>query len=102
MSSARPVGRRSSTWRSESARSADRSPRHSPLHPDEGAEAQWAGEAKIAGRAVAAGPITEGPAGDRFHADITEVVPTHLNPEATMLVIEWWTPKHGLRTVARE
>ncbi|MEO3746019.1 pyridoxamine 5'-phosphate oxidase family protein [Plantactinospora sp. B5E13] len=72
------------------------------VDPVEGAEAQWPGEAKIAGRAVAVGPITEGPAGDRFHADISEVVHTHLNPEATMLVIEWWTPTHGLRTVARE
>lgn len=72
------------------------------VDPIEGAEAQWPGEAKIAGRAIAAGPITEGPSGDRFHADITEVVHTHLNPEATMLVIEWWTPTHGLRTVARE
>jgi hypothetical protein len=72
------------------------------IDPVEGAEAQWPGEAKIAGRAIAAGPITEGPAGDRFHADITEVVHTHLNETATLLVIEWWTPTHGLRTIERE
>jgi hypothetical protein len=72
------------------------------VDPVEGAEAQWPGEAKIAGRAVAAGPITEGPDGDRFHADIHEVVHTHLNENASMLVIEWWTPTHGLRRIERE
>src|SRR4029078_5741375 len=46
---------------------------------------------------VPAGPITEGPDGARFQADIAEVVHTHLDPEATMLVVEWWTPAHGLR-----
>jgi hypothetical protein len=72
------------------------------VDPVEGAEAQWPGEAKISGRAIAAGRITEGPDGDRFHADLTEVVHTRLNAEATRLVIEWWTPAHGLRTVERE
>jgi hypothetical protein len=68
------------------------------VDPVEGHEAQWPGEAKIAGRAV----LTEGPDGDAFRADITEVVLTHLNDEATLLVIEWWTPAHGLRSVERE
>jgi len=36
------------------------------------------------------------------HADIAEVVHTQLNQEATMLVIEWWTPAHGLRRIERE
>jgi hypothetical protein len=72
------------------------------VDPVEGAEAQWPGEAKISGRAVAAGRITDGPDGDRFHADIAEVVHTHLNDEATLLVVEWWTPTHGLRKAERE
>jgi hypothetical protein len=72
------------------------------VDPVEGAEAQWPGEAKISGRAVAAGPITEGPAGDRFLADIAEVVHTHLNEQATLLVVEWWTPTRGLRRIERE
>jgi hypothetical protein len=29
-------------------------------------------------------------------------VHTHLNLEATMLVVEWWTPAHGLRKIERE
>ena len=65
------------------------------------AEAAWPGEVKVAGRAVLAGPLTEGPEGDRFHADIAEVVHTHLNEQATLLVIEWWTPAHGLQKLER-
>jgi len=72
------------------------------VDPVEGSEAQWPGEAKISGRAIAAGSIVEGPDGDRFHADIAEVVHTRLNQEATMLVVEWWTPAHGLRRTERE
>ncbi|HTX81925.1 MAG TPA: pyridoxamine 5'-phosphate oxidase family protein [Streptosporangiaceae bacterium] len=72
------------------------------VDPVEGAEAQWPGEAKVAGRAVAAGPNTERPDGDRFQADIHDVVHTHLNEKATMMVIEWWTPTHGLRRIERE
>ena len=72
------------------------------VDPVEGAEAQWPGEAKISGRAVAAGPLTEGPDGDRFRADIAVVAHTHLNEEATLLVVEWWTPEQGLRRVERE
>jgi hypothetical protein len=72
------------------------------VDPVKGAEAQWPGEAKISGRAIAAGPVREGPEGERFHAEIAAVVHTHLNAEATLLVIEWWTPTHGLRRIERE
>ena len=72
------------------------------VDPVEGSEAQWPGEAKIYGQAIAAGSVIDGPAGDRFQADIAEVVHTHLNNEATMLVVEWWTPAHGLRRIERE
>ncbi|MTD54876.1 pyridoxamine 5'-phosphate oxidase family protein [Amycolatopsis pithecellobii] len=65
------------------------------VDPVEGAEAQWPGEAKIAGRAVPTGP-------EGFRVEVTEVVHTHLNPEATLLVVEWWTPAHGLRRIERE
>jgi hypothetical protein len=74
----------------------------STVDPIEGSEPHWPGEAKISGRAIHAGPTTEGPEGDLFHADIAEVVHTHLDPGATMLVVEWWTPTHGLRKVERK
>jgi len=67
------------------------------VDPVEGAEAQWPGEAKISGLAMPAGSD-----GTSFRADITGVVHTHLNEKATLLVIEWWTPAHGLRRVERE
>jgi hypothetical protein len=70
--------------------------------PIEGAAAQWPGEVKIAGRAIAAGPIADGPQGDSFRVDIAEVVHTHLNEQATLMVIEWWTPEKGLRRIERE
>jgi hypothetical protein len=72
------------------------------IDPVDGSEANWPGEAKISGRTIAGGPLTEGPPGDRFLTDIAEVVHTHLNEEGTMLVIEWWTPTHGLRKTERE
>jgi hypothetical protein len=72
------------------------------VDPIEGREAEWPGEAKISGRAIPAGPIGKGPAGDLFHADIAEVVHTHLDEAAKLLVVEWWTPTHGLRRIERE
>ena len=72
------------------------------IDPVEGAAAQWPGEAKISGRAIAAPPTTDGPDADHFHADVAEVVHTHLNAEGTMLVVEWWTATHGLRRLERE
>ncbi len=81
---------------------------HGPtFHPDEGHESDWPGEAKIAGRAIPAGVTnadgaSEQPDGEMFVADITEVVITGLNAEATKLVVESWTPQRGLRRVERD
>jgi hypothetical protein len=81
---------------------------HGPtFHPEEGHESEWPGEAKIAGRAAAAGPAntndaSEQPDGVMFVADISEVVITGLNAEATRLVVESWTPERGLRKVERD
>jgi len=68
------------------------------IDPVEGAEAQWPGEAKVSGRAI---PASAGSDGDLFRVDIAEVVHTHLNPDASMLVVEWWTPTTGLRRTER-
>ena len=72
------------------------------VDPVAGSEAKWPGEAKISGRAIASGPITDGADGQRFQAAIAEVVHTHLNDAATLLVVEWWTPERGLRRIERE
>jgi hypothetical protein len=81
---------------------------HGPtFHPVEGNEREWPGEAKIAGRAIAAGPVRtpetpDAPEGELFVADITEIVVTGLNDEATKLRIESWTPERGRRTIERD
>jgi hypothetical protein len=51
---------------------------------------------------VAATEDAEAAAGDRFRAEIAEVVHTHLNDGATLLVVEWWTPTGGLQRIDRE
>jgi Pyridoxamine 5'-phosphate oxidase len=71
------------------------------VDPPEGDEAGWPGDAKVAGRAVPAGPV-DGIPGEMFRAEIDEVVVTGLNAAATALVIETWTPGRGLRRVERE
>lgn len=71
------------------------------VDPVEGSEAQWPGEAKVSGLAIP-GPVTEGQDGDRFLAGIALVVHTHLDPAATRLVIDWWTPAEGLQKAERE
>jgi hypothetical protein len=81
---------------------------HGPtFHPEAGKESDWPGEAKISGRATPAGPVATDeagnePDGEMFVADITEVVITGLNVEATKLVIESWTPERGVRRVERD
>lgn len=88
----------------------ERDPRfalHGPTSdPVDGKEGEWPGEAKIAGRAVRAGSIDTdeagGSDGEMFQADVTEVVVTGLDETATRLVVEWWTPDHGLRRIERE
>jgi hypothetical protein len=80
---------------------------HGPtVHPEEGNESEWPGEAKIAGRAVPAGRVTAGGGeeatdGEQFTTDITEIVVTSLDGGATMLVIESWTPDRGYRRTER-
>ena len=85
----------------------DRFALHGPtFHPEEGKEGDWPGEAKISGRVFPPGMRTADedapPEGDVFTADIFEVVITRLNAEATKLIIESWSPDHGLRTFERD
>ena len=78
---------------------------HGPtFHPEEGKESDWPGEAKIAGRAILVTTDEAGgqPDAETFVADITEVVITALNAEATRLVVESWTPGRGLRKIERD
>jgi hypothetical protein len=77
---------------------------HGPtVHPEEGKEGDWPGEAKIAGRAIASvASGTEQIGGVTFVADIHEVVITELNAQADKLIIEFWTPAKGRHRVERD
>lgn len=76
---------------------------HSPsIDPPDDNPSAWPGEAKIAGRAVADEPVDDaaaspetGPAGDRFHIDISEVVLTYVGTPADHLVVESWHADRG-------
>ena len=46
--------------------------------------------------------LRDGGDGHRFRVEIAEVVHTHLNAEATLLVVDWWTPAGGLQKLERE
>ncbi len=70
------------------------------VDPVEGQEASWPGEAKVAGRAVAIEAL-DGPSGDYFRLDITEVVFTRLNAAGTALLIESWHPGRGTESAER-
>lgn len=79
---------------------------HGPtFHPEHGEEDEWPGEAKVAGQAILLGPIPGGdgqPEGEMFAADISEVVLTGLNADASKLVVESWTPERGMVRVERD
>lgn len=57
----------------------------------------WAGEAKIAGRAIDVTQPKRAEEGHRFRVEITEVVLTRVGESADHLVIESWHPERGLQ-----
>jgi hypothetical protein len=63
--------------------------------------AAWAGDAKVSGRVVERASEDDQPPGPRFVIDIEEVVLTHLDPGATVLVVESWHPGRGLEVRSR-
>jgi Pyridoxamine 5'-phosphate oxidase len=85
------------------ARDLRRDPRvaiHGPTSdPPPGEDRAWAGEAKVAGRAI---EVESGSAAHRFEIDIPEAVITHLNDAGDRLVIESWTLRRGYRVSERD
>ena len=80
---------------------------HGPsFNPEEGKEGEWPGEAKISGRAVpvelASGDEEASGDAEAFTGDISEVVITGLNADASKLVVVSWTPSYGLRRFERD
>jgi hypothetical protein len=69
---------------------------HSPtVDPPDDDPAAWAGEGKVAGRAVEVSD-GQGDGAHRFVVDVTEVVLTAVGRPADHLVIESWHPGRGL------
>jgi hypothetical protein len=87
-------------------RDLERDPRlalHSPSEdPPPHHPAGWAGEAKLAGRAVEVDfPDSPVPGARRWRIEITEAVFTHLNEAGDRLVVESWHPGHGVVRLER-
>lgn len=82
------------------ARDLRRDPRfalHSPTEDTPEADpSSWAGEAKMAGRAIDVTDPAHAGDGHRFRLDIAEVVLTRVGEPADHLVIESWHPERGL------
>jgi hypothetical protein len=66
---------------------------HSPtVDPPEKSPGEWAGEAKVAGRAV---EVPESGEAHKFRVDITEVVWTRVAPSGDHLLIDSWHEGRG-------
>jgi Pyridoxamine 5'-phosphate oxidase len=102
-------------WKSVKALDLRRDPRFA-LHSGSDDPPDWSGDMKVSGRAEevddeerkralvrAQGQGGDGPPGDfhLFRARIEDVVVTRLNDERTKLVIEFWRPGEGVKTVER-
>jgi hypothetical protein len=73
---------------------------HCPtVDAEPGRESEWAGDAKLAGRAIEV--TTEAGGSHRFALDLLEVVHTRLSDPAEFLVIDSWHPDRGLQRVQR-
>lgn len=70
------------------------------VDPVDGQEAQWPGEAKVAGRVVAI-PQPDGPEGAYFRVELEEVVLTTITESGKELRIESWHPARGYRERTR-
>ena len=76
---------------------------HSPsVDPPEDDPSGWAGEAKVAGRAVLVGELDGETAGQLFRADLHEVVLTRLTDAGDRLLIEVWRPGEPVRRIERD
>lgn len=70
------------------------------VDPVDGQEAQWPGEAKVAGRVVPI-PPPGGPEGAYFRVELEEVVLTTITESGKELRVESWHPARGYRERVR-
>jgi hypothetical protein len=83
-----------SMWRSVKALDLLRDPRFALHSGSPDPDAGWAGDAKLAGRAIDVSE--EGATSHRFRLDVTELVVVHLDEPREHLVIESWHEGRGL------
>jgi hypothetical protein len=83
-----------SMWRSVKALDLLRDPRFALHSGSPDPDAGWAGDAKLAGRAVDVS--ADGAKSHRFRLDVTELVVVHLDEPRKHLVIESWHEGRGL------
>jgi Pyridoxamine 5'-phosphate oxidase len=88
-----------SMWNAVKALDLQRDPRFALHSGSPDPDAGWAGDAKIAGRAV---EVTEpGANAHRFRLDVTELVVVSLGDPADHIVIESWHEGRGVKRVER-
>jgi hypothetical protein len=98
-----------SMWRAAKALDLLRDPRFA-LHSASIVEPEWAGDAKVAGRAedatdpaAIARVLTRPPPGRMhlFRAEIDELVVVSVNDDQTKMIVESWHPGRGITRVER-
>ncbi|HUA95088.1 MAG TPA: pyridoxamine 5'-phosphate oxidase family protein [Acidimicrobiales bacterium] len=72
----------------------------STVDPDED-PTLWPGDAKVSGTASEVGEHQSHPGSHRFLVDLDHVVITRVGTPADHLVIETWSPDHGVRRIER-
>ncbi len=75
---------------------------HSPSVDPPDNPSEWAGEGKLAGRAVEVPNDDPDDDSHSFRIDVDEVVFTHINDAGNRLVIESWHPGRGIEVAERE
>ena len=92
-----------SMWQALKAKDLQRDPRFALHSATFDPDRDWPGEAKIAGVADEQ-PVTEhnGEPSHSFRLDLREVSTVGLNEAKTRLVIDVWTPEHGVRQITRK
>jgi hypothetical protein len=97
-------------WQARKAHDLLRDPRYA-LHAGSDDPPGWTGDAKVAGRAEAIADLDtilkhNGEAANDgeshlFRLDVTEASTVHVDEAARLLIVELWTPDHGVRRIDR-
>ena len=101
-----------SMWQAVKARDLQRDPRFA-LHSGSGEpDSTWPGDAKLAGRAIEIldeakvkdlnGEAAKNDPSHLFRLELHEISTVGLDEERTHLIIDIWTPEHGLRQIKRK